>query len=265
MRGSSCSLSRRVVTCFALAATLLLTACPKSEAPAATPADSSALYAQAQAALNARLGAIHDVDVEGQIVDPSGQTLRFRYAMQQPAFTAGELLGPDGVRARAFIFDGKHLAMVDDASKTVARQDLSVDEQNMLLTLHQVFSPFVCEGWRPPLLKPHGVIAVAEGDQVVLTVPVGVGGVKHQRVVLGPKGAFLSKQTMADDGAVLAETVVLDSATDDKTGLSFPIRWSLLEGGAKATVTLSGWKVNAGVPAARFDTATPSGYTEPTP
>lgn len=249
----------------------LLAACPKgpAAAEAPTPAESAALYAQTQEALNKRLAAIHDVDVDGVITDAAGQTLRFRYAMQQPSFTAGELLGPDGTRARAFIFDGKHLAIVDDTTKTVVRQDLSQNEEQMLLTLHQVFSPFVCEGWRPPLLKPTGVTAVVDGagdgNTIALTVAVGEAGVKHQRVVLGKGGAFVAKQTVADDGRVLSETTVLESATDAATGLSFPVKWSMLDGGDKGTVALSAWKVNAGVPAARFDTRTPAGYTERTP
>lgn len=251
---------------FALAITLVvvMTGCPKSET-AATATDGAARYAQVQEALNKRVAAIHDIAVEGQIVDPNGQTLRFRYAMQQPSFTAGELLAPDGSRTRAFVFDGKHLAIVDDGTRTVVRQDLSTNEEQMLLTLHQVFSPFVCEGWRPPLLKATGVRAMVDGDRVVLTVSVGEGGVKESRVVLDGSGAFMSRQTIGDDGAVLMETTVLESATDKGTGLVFPVKWSMKEGGSQGTITLSTWQVNAGVDVARFDTRAPAGYTERQP
>jgi outer membrane lipoprotein-sorting protein len=253
-----------VAVTLALAPVIVATGCPKSE-PAATATDGAARYAQVQEALNKRVAAIHDVAVEGQIVDPTGQTLRFRYAMQQPSFTAGELLAPDGSRARAFVFDGKHLAIVDDGTRTVVRQDLSTNEEQMLLTLHQVFSPFVCEGWRPPLLKPTGVTTTADGERVVLTVPVGEGGVKEQRVVLEGSGAFVSRQTIGDDGAVLMETTVLENATDAGTGLVFPVKWTMKEGGSQGTVSLGAWKVNAGVDAARFDTRAPAGYTERQP
>lgn len=239
------------------------TGCPKSEPT--TAADGPARYAQVQEALNKRVAAIHDVAVEGSIADATGQTLRFRYAMQQPSFMAGELLAPDGSRARAFIFDGKHLAIVDDGSRSVVRQDLSVNEEQMLLTLHQVFSPFVCEGWRPPLLKPTGVTATPDGDTLVLAVPVGEGGVKEQRVVLEGAGVFVSRQTIGDDGAVLMETTVLENATDTGTGLVFPVKWAMKEGASRGTVSLSAWQVNAGVDAARFDTKSPTGYTERQP
>ena len=237
--------------------------CAKTDV--ATVDDGAARYAKVQEALNRRVAAIHDVAVEGQIVDPTGQTLRFRYAMQQPSFTAGELLAPDGSRIRAFVFDGRHLAVVDDGTRTVMRQDLSLNEEQMLLTLHQVFSPFVCEGWRPPMLKPSGVTATSDGDRVVLTVPVGEGGVKEQRVVLEASGAFVSRQTIGDDDAVLVETTVLESATDPGTGLIFPVRWRMKEGESRGTVSLGAWKVNAGVDATRFDTRTPAGYTDRQP
>jgi outer membrane lipoprotein-sorting protein len=262
---TSCSaLGRALTLAFALAAgPILTTGCPKSEPT--TAADGAARYAQVQEALDKRVAAIHDFAVEGSIVDPTGQTLRFRYAMQQPSFMAGELLAPDGSRARAFIFDGKHLAIVEDGTRTIVRQDLSTNEEQMLLTLHQVFSPFVCEGWRPPLLKSTGVTATPDGDKVVLTVPVGEGGVKAQRVVLEGSGAFVSRQTIGDDGAVLMETTVLENATDKATGLAFPVKWAMKEGESRGTVSLSAWQVNAGVDATRFDTRAPSGYTERQP
>jgi len=237
--------------------------CTKNDVPAVH--DGAARFAKVQEALNRRVASIHDIAVEGQIVDPAGQTLRFRYAMQQPSFTVGELLAPDGSRVRAFIFDGRHLAVVDDVTRTVMRQDLSLNEEQMLLTLHQVFSPFVCEGWRPPMLKPSGVTATPDGDRVVLTVPVGEGGVKEQRVVLEASGAFVSRQTIGDDDAVLVETTVLENATDPGTGLIFPVKWRMKEGESRGTISLGAWKVNAGVDATRFDTRTPAGYTERQP
>ena len=90
------------------------------------------------------------------MVAADGETLRYRYAMQQPAFAAVETFDAAGTRERAFIFDGKVLASIDDVAKTITRTDLSTNEEQLLLTLHQVFSPFVIEGWRPPLLRPTG-------------------------------------------------------------------------------------------------------------
>jgi hypothetical protein len=250
----------RVFTLAALA--VVASSCERASGP---PVHDAEAYAKLQASLNARVGAIHDVAVEGSIVDDAGQTLGFRYAMQQPRFMAGELLDKEGRRLRAFLFDGKHLAIVDDAQKTTVRHDLSVSEETMLLTLHQVFSPFVCEGWRPPLLKVSGVTAIPDGERLTVTVPVGEGGVKEQRLVLGRSGAFVSRQSIGDDGTVLTSTTVLDSATDAGTGLIFPIKWAMQEGESRGTITLSRWHINAGVDAARFATTTPVGYSEQRP
>jgi hypothetical protein len=163
-----------------------LAGCPRGDVTTTGPE----VFTAIQGALNKRLEAVHDVSVEGSITDPAGTTLGFRYAMQQPAFSVGELLDPDGKRLRAFAFDGKYLAVVDDGSKTVLRQDLTLNEEQMLLTLHQVFAPFVCEGWRPPLLKAKGTTASRTGDVVTLTVPVGEGGVKQQVVRLKADGTL---------------------------------------------------------------------------
>ncbi len=245
-----------------MAIVLATSSCERSSGP---PVHDDEAYAKLQASLNARTGAIHDIAVEGSIVDDTGQALGFRYAMQQPRFMAGELLGPDGRRLRAVNFDGTHLAIVDDASKTTVRKDLSVNEETMLFTLHQVFSPFVCEGWRPPLLKSTGVTAIPDGERLTIIVPVGEGGVKEQRLVMSKSGAFVSRQTLGDDGAVLASTTVLENATDPATGLVVPTKWAMLEGGSLGTITLSRWHINAGVDAARFITTTPAGYSEQKP
>jgi outer membrane lipoprotein-sorting protein len=242
-----------------------LSACKDGESSPKDAVPDAALLAHTTAALKARLDAIHDIDVEGAVVDAQGNSLRFTYAMQQPGFTVGELRAADGARARAFVFDGKTLAIIDDATKLVVKKDLSADEEGMLLTLHDVFASFVCEGWRPPLVKATGTTATVDGDIVTLRTAVGEGGVSAQRVRLNKDGTFIDKATLADDGTVLAETVVLHEAKDEDTGLTFPTSWRVREGQEAGTVTLSSWRINRGVNAARFQTATPAGYTERAP
>ena len=233
---------------------------PEPGTPSKTP---SALLQDVTHALDTRAAAIIDYDVEGTIDDGATQKLRFRYAMKQPAFSAGELLSADGTRLRAFIFDGTDLAIVDDGTKTLIRKRLATDEEALLLTLHEIFSPFVCEGWRPPLIKPTGTVATANDDgSVELVVPVDGEGLKEQALHLGRDGSFLGKELRATDGSVVASVAVLKSAKDATTGLSFPVVWEAMERGTKGTVTLSSYKVNVGVPAARFETTVPAGYTE---
>ncbi len=211
------------------------------------------------AAQNVRVGAVRDYAVEGDVVDrASGQAMKFRYAMQQPSYSVGELLDAQGGLARAFVFDGKVLAIVDATTKTVTHQDLTKNEEQTLLTLHEIFSQFVCEGWRPPLIRPRGTVGSAgsgaDGGDVVLSVPVDDPAIASQRLTLKSDGAFVKKELLDKGGNVLTSTTVLESVVDPATKLSFPKKWAHSENGSTQEVTLSSFAVNAGVDPGRFNT-----------
>ncbi len=247
---------------LAVSATLALVGCTRDAPEPNPPEAEGAVVAAALAAWNQRLAGVRDYAVEGEVKDlGSNEILHFRYAMQQPAFSAGELLDAQGARQRAFVFDGKQLAVVDEGSKTLTRQDLSADEEQMLFTLHEIFSQFVCEGWRPPLIKPQGSTGVREGDRLVLTVPIVDDNLSSQRLTLRDSGAFVKKELLGKAGQVVAQTSVLEDVVDDATKLTFPRRWSHSEGGSTQEVTLTKIAVNQGVDAARFSTALPPGFT----
>ncbi len=240
-------------------------ACPKGDGTTSpTSAASSAdIFAKVQQQLGARLQAVHDFELAATMVAADGETLRYRYAMQQPAFAAVETFDAAGTRERAFIFDGKVLASIDDVAKTITRTDLSTNEEQLLLTLHQVFSPFVIEGWRPPLLRPTGTQAAVVGDTVELSVPINSAGLLRSVVTLDRSGAFVGKKTVADGEVVVAGATVTKSETDAATGLRFPTAWQQLEGGTVAlTTTVTSWSVNQGIAAPRFSTAVPTGFVE---
>lgn len=256
---------------FALSSTVVLaltlafscTREPPTPPPEPPP---STIVTQALDVLAKRLQGVRDYSVEGVVEDDATkQQLRFRYAMQQPSFSSGELFDATGARARAFIFDGKQLAIVDDATKTVARQDLSTNEEQMLLSLHEIFSQFVCEGWRPPLIKPQGTLGAVDGDTWVLTIPIVDEVLNSQRLVLRSDGSFVKKELLDDRGVAAATTAVLEDWKDPGTGLVFPKRWQHTERGSTTRVTLTSLAVNGGVDAARFSTATPPGYADRAP
>jgi outer membrane lipoprotein-sorting protein len=123
----------------------------------------------------------------------------------------------------------------------------------------------VCEGWRPPLVRPTGTTAVVVGDTVELTVPINAAGVVASTVVLGSDGSFVSKRTTGDGGVLLTGTTVEANVVDAPTGLKFPTRWQQQDGATTATTTLSSWTVNRGIAADRFSTAVPPGFTERAP
>lgn len=235
--------------------------CPKDTAVGSVDNGADVVKAAIEAQ-NVRVGAVRDYAVEGAVVDKgSGQSMKFRYAMQQPSYSVGELLDGNGDVARAFVFDGKVLAVVDAATKSVTHQDFSKNEEQMLLTLHEIFSQFVCEGWRPPLIKPQGTTGASVDGAVVLTIPVDDPAVSAQRLTLKSDGAFAKKELLDKGGNVLTSTTVLDEVKDPATGLLFPKKWSHSENGSTQEVELSAFKVNAGVDPARFNTnAVPTGY-----
>jgi outer membrane lipoprotein-sorting protein len=236
------------------------------EAPPPPDAPANAVVTQALDVLGKRIASVRDYSVEGVVEDAATkQQLRFRYAMQQPSFSSGELFDAAGARARAFVFDGKVLAIIDDATKTVTRQDLSQNEEQMLLALHEIFAQFVCEGWRPPLVKPQGTLGAIDGEQWVLTIPIVDEVLNSQRLVLRPDGSFVKKELLDDRGVAAASTTVLEDWKDPGTGLLFPKRWTHVERGSTQTVTLSAHVVNGGVDGARFSTATPAGYADRAP
>lgn len=227
------------------------------------PVDDAAIVAATVAQQNTRLSAVRDYEVEGEVVDKASQaTLKFRYAMQQPSFSVGELLDAKGERSRAFIFDGKVLATVDEPQKVIIRQDLSKDEEALLFTLHSIFSQFVCEGWRPPLLKPQGMIGREDAGNLVLEVPIADERLAQQRLTFKKDGSFVAKQLLDKQGQVLVSTVVLEDVVDAATGLRFPKRWSHSEDGTTQEVTLTRIAINGGVDPLRFSTATPPGFTD---
>ena len=249
-----------------LLASLCASSCTREPPPPPPEAPPSPVVADALSALGRRLAAVRDYSLEGLVEEEATrQQLRFRYAMQQPSFSSGELFDAAGARARAFVFDGKVLAIVDDGTKTVTRRDLSGNEEQMLLALHEIFSQFVCEGWRPPLIKPQGTLGVVEGDRWVLTVPIVDEVLHSQRLVLRKDGAFVKKELLDDRGVAAATTAVVEEWIDPETGLAFPRVWSHTERGATQRVTLTSMAVNAGVDAARFSTATPAGYADRAP
>jgi hypothetical protein len=258
---------RRVLVPF-VSCVLGVGACPCDVPPRPTPSSavvgSDVVVASALDVLGKRLTPVRDYAVEGEVFDrTSKQRLRFRYAMKQPGSSAGELIDPaTGTRQRAFVFDGATLAIVDDATKTVTRRDLSSQPEQMLVSLHQIFSQFVCEGWRPPLVKAEGALGVADRGTWTLTIPIVDEVLNSQRLILRTDGSFVKKELVDDRGVVVASTTVIEDWKDPGTGVVFPKSWTHTERGSTQQVTLTAMAVNAGVDLARFSTAVPAGYAD---
>jgi hypothetical protein len=207
-------------------------------------------------ALDKRFGAITDFSLAGT-AEQGSEKLPFSYEMKQPQFVRASV-GTDSV-----VFDGKALLVLDDAAKTAQREDLStVSEEERLMMLHQAFSRFTCEGWRPPLLRPSG-FSVAEANATwVITVPIDDAELKEQRLVLKEPGAeFVEKSIVNKAGASVTSTKVTAELVDPATKMTFPKAWeSKGPDGSILKMTVDTARVNAGAPASRFVTDVPSGY-----
>ncbi len=206
-------------------------------------------------ALDRRFAAITDFSLEGT-AEQGSEKLPYAYAMKQPTFVRAAI-GP-----MTITFDGKALLVLDGDKKTAQRQDLGAyPEAQRLLVLHQAFSRFVCEGWRPPLLRPSGFSVAADGaDRWVVTVPIEDARLKEQRLVLKAPGAELVEKTIVDKaGKVVARTSVVEELKDEKTGLVFPKDWKSDD----VHIHVDKAVVNGGLAAELFKTDVPAGYSSP--
>jgi hypothetical protein len=121
---------------------------------------------------------------------------------------------------------------------------------------HQGFARFVCEGWRPPLLRPQHFSVAAENGKWIVTVPIDDDTLKEQRIVLkAPGGEFVEKSIVDKSGKAVTSTTVTAELTDPATKLVFPAAWRTTSpDGSALEIHVDKALVNAGIPAARFST-----------
>jgi len=230
-----------------------------SFAVAACPSTTNVPPKAVTALLDARYAKITDFSLEGT-AEQGNEKLPYTYVMKQPSFVRAQIGGT------AITFDGKALLLVDNDKKTAEKKDLSsYDDAGKLMLIHQAFANFVCEGWRPPLLRPSGFTVVETGgDRWNITVPVDDATVKEQRLVLKKASGELVEKSIVDkSGTVLASTKVTEELLDPTTGLDFPKAWAQTGPGGDVKIHVDKATVNAGFAADLFKTDVPEGYSTP--
>ena len=121
-----------------------MVACRK---PADTAADPT-LLSQVKTALAEREKKIASYQIAGA-VEQDGQRAEFEFAYRAPGRLKGTLLGE---AARTFSYDGDRLFDLSPADKTLTSYEMKLPEAQSRLYLTQLFSSFVPEGYRTPLL-----------------------------------------------------------------------------------------------------------------
>lgn len=251
-----CRRGRGLLLPVLLVPALLGTACEKARD------DGGEVLKRATEAVDRRSTAVRDYALSGTATNLGTQkAVKFTYAFAQPTF-AKATLGDEQVTA----FDGNAVVMIDHAQKIARRQDAKgMPEEQLLMTLNALFADFVVEGWRPPLLRPHGMSArvepAADGDRWVISVPIDDDTLAEQRLTLrAADGAFLEKAFLDKGGKAVARVFVVEELKDPATGLSFPKVWERQGPEGSFRMALDSAAVNAGLAKEQFTVALPEGY-----
>lgn len=246
-----------------LSSLLLLALCAgcKSNAPVA---DSGALLAQVKQRFHERDQKLASYQVRGQ-VNEADQEARYTFRFRAPSRMRGELTAP---RPRTVSFDGKLLSDLDPAQKVLTRIDVSGSKESAALLLNQVFSSFISEGYRTPLLMSAGVSAemathekAREAVKVSQTAKGPDGDVTVAYLMRWPSMDFLGKTVTSTGGVVRVQ--VDEEHCEEKFGLCVPKALSQWNGDTRtATTVMSDIAINSALPADDFSLALPEGFTE---
>lgn len=215
-------------------------------------------------AVGARGEALNDFRLDGELVTTGGgQPVHFKYYQRQP-----KLLRLDVVEDKTHMtFDGQTLAIIKDDQKTAVKQSFAgQDPATQIITLHNAFGAFACEGWRPPTLSPKSATATLSKDEKLgpiwtIVQPLQDATLKEVRYVLrAPKGDFIRKETFNKAGDVVAFTRMIEEHKDPATGMAFPKKWTVKDAAKEYTVSLESIAINQGIDKGKFSVTPPEGY-----
>jgi outer membrane lipoprotein-sorting protein len=235
---------------------LLLALAGCSRGPDAT----ATLLADVRQRLAAREGRLTSYQLAGTAHE-GAQTLAFTFAYRAPQRMRGTLGPPPA--SRTFAWNGEQLFERLDAEKrfTTFRDELKPEQRAGLLT--QLFSPFVPEGFRAPLLPSQGVgVRRASHPRAPEAVELTVRPtpeVEFTYVLRWPSLDFVAKRI--HEGTRRTEIRVEEEQCAPELALCVPRRltqWA--DGQQVAQTTLSRVELNPALPADGFTLTPPEGY-----
>ncbi|RYZ41569.1 MAG: hypothetical protein EOO71_11430 [Myxococcaceae bacterium] len=227
--------------------------------------DGAELMAQVREKLSARDAKLLNYQLEGTQTEGDSLSAGFTFAYRAPQKMRGTVTQP----ARTVSWDGKHLYEQVEAGKQFTTFTSEVSAEKLSAFLTEIFTPFVPEGFRAPLLlrstKARRTAALPQAkDAVELSMPLegdAAGGVVVTYVLRWPTLDFLAKRTLAPDGTQ-AEVRMEEEHCDAELGLCVPRKLTRRVGGQQVGQTvLSRVDLKAPLPNDAFTPAAPDGYS----
>jgi outer membrane lipoprotein-sorting protein len=237
---------------------LVLAGCTRSaEAPAA-------LLTEVKKRLAERETKLTRYRLEGRTTDKAGEQVGFTFAYRAPQRMHLALGAPF---LRTVSWNGEKLFEVNQAQKrfTTFQSELSPEKRAGLLL--EVFSPFVPEGFRAPLLPSNAVLKKGSHprapETVELTAKVAepsAQGLEVAYTLRWPSLDFLGKRSSTGDGMVI-EVRVEEEHCDEALKLCVPKRVTRWEQGEKVfDTTFSQVELTSSLPNDAFTLTAPEGY-----
>ncbi|EPX61269.1 putative lipoprotein [Cystobacter fuscus DSM 2262] len=232
---------------------LVLTGCRRGEDP-------SALLSGVRQRLAARDGKLTSYVLAGTATE-GAQTMDFQFAYRAPLKMLGTLGAP---ASRTFAWDGERLMERDDGARRFFTYEDTLTPEQRMGVLTQLFSPFVPEGFRAPLLPGQGVTARRaphpRGPEAVeLTVKPAGSDVEVTYVLRWPALDFLGKRMRS--GEALSELRVEEEQCEPGLELCVPRRLTQWAGAQQVAQTvLTRVELNPVLPAETFAITAPGGY-----
>lgn len=251
--------ARQAAFFHALLGTAALLGC-RGDGPSS--AADPALLSQVKSGLVDRDRILFAFHLEGRVVEAEREA-RFSFDYRAPQRMRGTLHSDGG---RSLAFDGEQLYQLDPPLQRLTRTRLPLKSAQLAGLLAQLFSPFVPDGFRAPLLPrdrawarrvSHPRAPQAVELQVKLVDPQ-LGPVEVHYLLRWPSLDFLEKRT---EGAVRGRIAVTAEHCEPSLKLCVPEALEQTVGdGPGARTLLQSISLNQPLPADAFTLSAPPGF-----
>ncbi|RKG93220.1 hypothetical protein D7V97_40195 [Corallococcus sp. CA053C] len=228
--------------------------------------DGAELMAQVRERLAARDAKLTNYQLEGTQKEGDSLSAGFTFAYRAPQKMRGSVSQP---AARTVAWDGKHLYEQVDTNKQFTTFNSEVSAEKLSGFLTEIFTPFVPDGFRAPLLlrstkarKVANHPKAKEAVELSMALEGEAGaGTEVTYVLRWPTLDFLARRTRAADGTQ-AEVRMEEEHCDAALGLCVPkklTRW--VDSTKQGETVLSRVDLKTPLPNDAFTPTAPEGYS----